>query len=303
MTEALDLVGTTSPGTKEGYPTSLVCKALSVARSSVYARAGGGGASSPAKRGPKTAVSDDELLTAIRGTLEGSLFTGEGHKKVTRRLRREGLRVGKNRVLRIMRENGLLAPVRRRRERGDPAHTGTIIETAPDLMWGTDGTKFWTLEDGWCWSFIAIDHCTEEVMGHHEAKRGDRWAALEPIRRGVRRRWGAFGSGIARGLRLRHDWGTQYTSKDFGAEIAFLGIEDSPAFVAEPETNGIAERFFRTLREQVLDGARFRNLAEAREAIGRFVEAYNREWIIGRHGYRPPEEVRASFASEIVSAA
>lgn len=257
MTEALDYVGAMSPATLEPYPTNLVCEALSVARSSVYAHAGGGGqggAPPTAKRGPKTAVSDADLLAAICGTIEGSPFTGEGHKKVTRRLRRSGVRVGKNRVLRLMRANGLLAPVRRGHERGDPAHAGTIIEAEPDRMWGTDATKFWTLDDGWCWTFIALDHCTEEVMGHYEAKKGDRWAALEVIRQGVRRRWGAFGSGIARGLRLRHDWGTQFTSKDYQAEIAFLGIENSPSFVAEPETNGIAERFMRTLPRRCSTG-------------------------------------------------
>lgn len=77
----------------------------------------------------------------------------------------------------------------------------------------------------------------------------------------------------------------------------------TPAFVSEPETNGIAERFMRTLRERVLDGARFRNLAEAREAISAFVERYDREWMLQRHGYRSPEEVRASFSSSKVEAA
>lgn len=303
MTEALGFIGATSPGTGKPYPTALVCEALSVARSSVYAHREAGTPAAGSKRGPKPAISDADLLTAIRHEIATCPFTGEGHKKVTRRLRRSGVRVGKNRVLRLMRENGLLAPVRRRHERGDPAHSGTILEEAPDRMWGTDATKFWTIEDGWCWAFIALDHCTEEVMGHYEAKRGDRWAALEVIRGGVRRRWGAFGPGIARGLPYRHDWGTQFTSKDYQAEIAFLGIEDSPSFVAEPETNGIAERFCRTLREQVLDGARFRNLAEAREAIAAFIKRYNREWLIERHGYRSPEEVRASFAATKVEAA
>lgn len=63
--------------------------------------------------------------------------------------------------------------------------------------------------------------------------------------------------------------------EDFQNEIRFLGIESSPAFVAEPETNGIAERFIRTLREQVLDGARFKTLDEVRRAIGAFIRKYN----------------------------
>src|SRR5690606_26175209 len=74
-------------------------------------------------------------------------------------LRKKGFRVGKNRVLRVMRENGLLAPVRRKNARGDPTHSGTIRTDRPDEMWGTDATRFWTEEDGWCWFFGAVDHC------------------------------------------------------------------------------------------------------------------------------------------------
>ena len=54
--------------------------------------------------------------------------------------------------------------------------------------------------------------------------------------------------GIANGLLLRHDHGSQFVSAHFQAEIAFLGMKSSPAFVRAPEGNGCIERFFRTLR-------------------------------------------------------
>jgi thiamine monophosphate synthase len=74
------------------------------------------GASQPQarKRGPKTRISDAELVEEIRAVLKKSPFLGEGHKKVTLRLRHRGIHVGKNRVLRLMREHRLLAPVRQR---------------------------------------------------------------------------------------------------------------------------------------------------------------------------------------------
>ena len=74
---------------------------------------------------------------------------------------------------------------------GDPAHAGTIITTRPNEMWGTDATRFYTEENGWCWFFGAIDHYSDDLVGWHVAKRGDRWAALEPIRQGVRQTVGA----------------------------------------------------------------------------------------------------------------
>jgi len=106
------------------------------------------------------------------------------------RLRPRGIRVGKARVLRLMREHRLLAPTRRRHARGDRTHSGTIITQRPDELWGTDATKFWTQQEGWCWFFGTIDHCAEDIVGWHVAKRGDRWAALEPIRQGVQQTHG-----------------------------------------------------------------------------------------------------------------
>lgn len=289
-----------SPATGKRYPLTLICSVWRVARSSVYAwekrTAADPGAAAPRKRGPKTRLSDTELLEEIRTVLKDSRFLGEGHRKVRARLRKKGIRVGKGRVLRLMRQNRLLAPVRQRHERGDHTHSGTIRTQRPDELWGTDATRFWTEEDGWCWFFAAIDHCTDEIVGHHVAKKGDRWAALEPVRQGVRRHFGGFTPKIALGLGLRHDWGPQYTAHQFNAELKWLGIRNSPAFVGEPQCNGLIERFMRTLKEECLYVQRFRTLEEARFAIARFIRQYNTEWLLERHGYRTPAEVRCELS-------
>ena len=70
--------------------------------------------------------------------------------------------------------------------------------------------------------------------------------------RALRERFGEIGDGVARGLRLRHDHGSNYLADDFQQEVAFFGIESSPSFVREPEGNGVAERFIRTLKENLL---------------------------------------------------
>ena len=210
-------------------------------------------------------------------------FYGEGYRKVTARLRFRGLGVGKNRVLRLMWLHGLLAPVKWVHEHGDEAHKGTILTDEPERMWGTDAARFWTEQDGWCWWFGVIDHCVEDVVGWHVAKIGDRFAALEPIRQGVREHFGGFDSNVARGPAIRHDWGSQYTSA---------------AFVGEPECNGLIERFVRTLKEQCLYVHRFETLEQARQVIGEFIARYNQEWIIGKLGYRTPMEVRARYTKQ-----
>jgi putative transposase len=153
---------------------------------------------------------------------------------------------------------------------------GTIITDRPDVMWGTDATRFYTERDGWCWLFGAIDHHLDEVVGWHTAKLGDRWAALEPIRQGVRHAFGRFGKDAARGVAIRCDWGPQYTADAWINEVKWLGITISPSYVGEPACNGVAERFMRTLKEQCIYLHQFASLAEAQRIIGEFEHAGNR---------------------------
>ena len=65
----------------------------------------------------------------------------------------------------------------------------------------------------------AIDHCSDELVGWHAAKIGDRWAALEPLRQGVRHAFGRFAKDVARGLRIRCDWGPQYIADAWINEV------------------------------------------------------------------------------------
>src|ERR671912_368563 len=156
---------------------------------------------------------------------------------------------------RLMREHDLLAPSRVGAPRGPRSHDGTIIPGAVDVMWGTDLTTTWTGE-GQAAVFVALDHCSAECVG------------------------------------LRHDHGPQYVSHDFQREVAFLGIESSPAFVRAPEGNGCAERFIRTLKESLLWARAFDTVEDLRRALAEFRETYNTTWLIGRHAFRPPAAVR-----------
>ena len=117
--------------------------------------------------------------------------------------------------------------------------------------------------------------------------------ALEPVRQGVHRCFGAIAPGVARGLKLRHDHGSNYMSGDFQGEIECLGIEASPSFVREPEGNGVAERFIRTLKENLLWVRTFDTIEELRAALVEFARHYNETWLVARHGYRTPARVRA----------
>lgn len=282
-----------SPSTKRRYGVVLVAGEWNLPRSSVYARRER--LVRPTgfrKRGPKTKWTDEELLEAIRADLAASSFVGEGHRKAWARLRVAGKGVSKQRVLRLMRENNLLAPARARRVLGPRNHDGTITTERPDEMWGTDLTATMTVEDGQVAVFIAVDHCTSECVGIHAAKEANRFEALEPLRQAVRARFGAYGANVARGLKLRHDNGSQYVSDAFQDELDFLAIESSPSFVRAPEGNGCAERFIRTLKEQLLWVRTFATVEELRLALHEWVRTYNEKWLVARHGYRSPATVR-----------
>jgi transposase InsO family protein len=85
-------------------------------------------------------------------------------------------------------------------------------------------------------------------------------------------------------------------SDDFQLELAFLGMTSSPSFVRELEGNGVAERFVRTLKENSLWVRSFVTVAELVESLREFRRLYNERWLIERHGYRTPAQVRRGYA-------
>jgi putative transposase len=292
----------TSASTNRRYGVRLVCSEFGVPRSTVYAVRKSAVSLRTGKRGPRTKYTDAVLLDHIREDLATTEFVGEGHRKVWARLRVNGIRTSKARVLRLMREAHLLAPHREIRTLGPRSHDGTITTERPDEMWGTDATSVFTRLEGHATVFVAIDHCTAEAVGIHAAKHGDRFEALEPIRQGVRDRFDAYGPGVAGGLKLRHDHGSQYMSDAFQSELSFLGIESSPAFVRSPEGNGCSERFIRTLKEQVLWVRSFDTVEELRLALLAWIKTYNERWLVQRHGHQTPAAVRRSLLATLKAA-
>jgi transposase InsO family protein len=116
-------------------------------------------------------------------------------------------------------------------------------------------------------------------VGIHTATTATRFAALEQIHQRVRRHFGAVATGIAAELQIRHDPGSQYLSDDFQAELWFLRMSTSPAFVRAPEGNGGGERFIRTVEE-------------LRVALPAWLVTCNEQWVVERHGFRSPAQMR-----------
>ncbi len=301
--EEAEAVGrSASPATGHRYGLARVCRTWDLPRSTVYSRRLQRTIPieqrpEPKRRGPLGAGSDEDLVGHIRRILAESPFHGEGYRKVWARLRYQGIRTSKERVRRLMREHGLQAPQRVGHPHGPKAHDGTIRTERPDQMWGTDMTTTVTTDEGQVCVFIAVDHCTAECIGVHASKSANRFEALGPLRQGVREHFGGFDRGIAAGLAIRHDHGSAYMSDDFQRELTFLGMRSSPSFVREPEGNGCAERFIRTLKENLLWVRSFANIAELVEALREFKRAYNEQWLVERHGFRTPRQARLDLAA------
>jgi putative transposase len=293
---------TTSPASGQRYGVQRVCRAWGVPRSSFYTarqpKPGGAEQRPPARRGPEPAISDEALLAAIRKDLDLSPWTGEGHRKVWARLRvRDGIRVSRKRVLRLMREHALLSP-HRARQRRETAHDRHIITAAPNIMWATDATQITTAQDGKVWLFGVAEHWNAELLGWHVAKSGTRFEATQALGMAVRQQFGHLSAGAGRGLALRHDHGSNFMADHFQKQIRFWGVSPSYAFVGEPETNGVIERLFRTLKEQVVHGRIFQTIDEVRDAVRAFVVRYNAEWLIEKNGHRSPLDARAAWLEQ-----
>lgn len=283
---------TISPSTGKPYGLERVCFAWEVSRSTFYSRQKKSGQKK--KTGPRPMTSDAELLSLIKEDIAQSPFKGEGHRKIHARLKRQNIKVGRNRVLGSMKANNLLSP-HRGAQASQKLHDGTIITAEPNKMWCSDGTKIRTIKDGWVWVFSVEEHWNAECLGWHVCKVADRFAALEPVSQAVKNIYGSTAKEVAKGLLLRIDNGSQYTSDYFLKQIAYMGIQDSFGLVRQPQTNGVAERFNRTLKEQILDSRIFNRIEDVREVVRQFVEQYNAKWLLAKLGYQSPLEARKQY--------
>ena len=241
----------TSPGTGLAYGLRRVCAAWGMARSSFYVTSGQHAEQPPAKRrGPKPAISDEALLVAI-ADLETSPWEGEGYRKVWARLRVcRDIRVAAG-APPDAREQSALAP-------SNP-HDGEIEPHVGQWRSGVHGGH------GWGWIFTAVEHWNAECVMSASLRRpaADLHGGLPGCMARPR---------PARLWPWRMDHGSQYLSDHFTNQIKFF--QPSYAFVAEPQTNGVTDRFNRTLKEQIIHGRIYRNIAELRDAVRDFVEHY-----------------------------
>ncbi len=146
--------------------------------------------------------------------------------------------------------------------------------------------------------FVMIDHASGEAWAD-AGLRMDRFAAADLLREVTSERFGSVEQAVAAGLALRYDGGPCFRSEHYQVEIDHLGIARSPAYHYEPETNGCAEKFIQTLKEQILWIERFATFEELRARVREFTATYNEHWLLERprlphtsRGTRAPPRAR-----------
>jgi transposase InsO family protein len=253
---------------KASYPVSVLCETLGVTRSGYYA--------SLKRPAPARRKGDAQLAVEIRLAHQRSRGI-YGSPRVHRELKARGHRVGKKRVERLMRADGLLGRQKRRfRRTTDSNHALPIAPnvlarrfeaSTPDQAWVTDVTYVET-EEGWLYLAALLDLCSRRVVGWAASENNDRVLALAALQRAV----------CARrpkpGLLHHSDRGSPYASDDYRAALREHGMIASMSRKGDCWDNAVAESFFATLRAELLDHERFATRADAVATIADYIDGF-----------------------------
>jgi len=230
---------------------------------------------------PKSArrAADDKLMDVIATIFEDSNKT-YGSPRVWRELVKKDIHVGRKRVERLMREQGLRAIQvykKPRYEAGRPATTAdNVLEQdfnspKPDRVWVTDITYIRTLE-GWLYLCAVIDICSRRAVGWSMGRRQDHELVLGALKMAVgRRRPG-------KGLVIHSDQGTQFGAEEVQEYIRSHGFIQSMSRRGNCYDNALMESFFSTLKKEVVRGFIYSTHSEAKLDLVDYIEGfYNRE--------------------------
>jgi putative transposase len=236
----------------------------------------------------------DLLLRARLQELAIAHHRLRGYRMLTALLRREGQLVNHKRVLRLMREDNLLS-LRRKKYvfTTDSAHTLPIYPnlarhvklTGLNQLWVADIT-FIRLRNEFIYLAVVLDAYSRRVIGWDLARTLQAELAVRALEMALSQR-----SWKAEGLIHHTDRGVQYASTDYTDLLDQNEIQISMSRRGNPYDNARAERFMRTLKEEEVHGANYRDLEDARSRIGEFLDqVYNRQRLHSALRYLTPEE-------------
>jgi transposase InsO family protein len=276
---------------KANYPVGLMCRVLEVSRAGYYA--------SRIRPESDRAKANQRLSARIHEVYEASRRT-YGSPRVLVELREGGQTIGRHRVARLMRREGLVARKKRRfRVTTQSNHSKPIARNVlarkfdvgkPDRAWAGDITYLATA-DGWLYLAVLLDLCSKAVVGWAMSEELDASVALAALRMALERRRPAAG------LVHHSDRGVQYASESYRAALSANGLVPSMSRKGNCWDNAPAESFFSTLKTELVGDRVFPSRAIARTEVFEYVEVfYNRTRRHSSLGYVSPVEFEKLIA-------
>lgn len=278
---------------KDGYSINMICKVLSYNRSRFYRKLKNQEDCSPKK---KVKLADIQLKTKIVDLC--SSHPSWGTRRVTAWIqKREGLKISRKKVQRLMREENLTLKVKKKpASRGKPRKKP--VPTRPNQWWGIDMTKFLSEEVGWLYMVSVVDWYSRKVVGYalDVHCRSELW--IEALEQAV---LNEFPDGSRdQNLFLMSDNGSQPTSRKFMRITEILGIQQTFTSYNNPKGNANTERWFRTFKEDCVWINEWSSLKEARYNIKNWIEFYNNDYVHSAlNGMSPNEFLREYYLKNV----
>ena len=235
--------------------------------------------------------------TALRDVIQRLALANRhyGYRRIGALLRREGWGVNHKRLVRLMREDNLLClrkplfkpPTTDSRHgwRVWPNLARRLTPMAIDQLWVADIT-YVRLDEAFVYLAVVLDAFSRRVVGWAMEDHLRASLALDALEMALQSR-----AVIPGGLVHHSDRGVQYACGDYIARLEAAGVQPSMSRAGCPYDNAMAESFMKTLKLEEVDGRVYRDLADAKVAIGQFIDTvYNRQRLHSALHYLSPEE-------------
>ncbi len=276
------------------FPILVMCKVLSVSRSGYYAW----------RKNPesKQKQANATLREKIRSIHRDS---GEsyGSPRVYKALKEQGETCSKNRVARLMREDGLKAKTKRRfKATTNSKHNFPVAPNllnrnfspeAPNQVYAGDITYIWTTE-GWLYLAVVLDLFSRSVVGWAMDKRMTRQLVMDALTMAVQRRRPPSGT------IFHSDRGSQYASGDYQSLLTKYGMRCSMSRKGDCWDNAPVESFFGSLKQELVFHQKYPTRFHARQSIFDYIERfYNRRRLHSTLGYKSPADYEATYFKHV----